>query len=62
MEEISSAAFSTEKEQSLQWRVATIEVAEQGFEAPPVADEARRKPGEQRMLSNGREDSSLLRT
>ena len=36
--------------------------AEQGFEAPPVADEAMWKPGEQRRLSNGREDSRLLRT
>ena len=31
-------------------------------EAPPVADEARRKPGEQRSLPNGREGRRLLRT
>ena len=33
-----------------------------GAEAPPVADEARRKPGEQRSLPNGREGRRLLRT
>ena len=33
-----------------------------GLEAPPVADEARRKPGEQRSLPNGREGRRLLRT
>ena len=33
-----------------------------GAEAPPVADEARRKRGEQRSLPNGRKGKRLLRT
>ena len=43
--------------------VIALNALERGVaEAPPMADEARRKPGQQRRLSNSREDSRLLRT
>ena len=44
--EISSVAFSTEREQAPQWGVATIEVAGQGFDIPQAEAWRAKEPDE----------------